>query len=79
MLSRIPEVLPISDLVRDARGVIELARKRHEPVIITQRGRETAVLIPIELYRQLERAQRPHSEDADYYRMEMTEVAEPET
>jgi prevent-host-death family protein len=86
VLSRVPEILPISDLVRDARAVIEQARKRREPVIITQRGRETAVLIPIELYREMERGVLPkiaspslvRPEDIEHFRMEMIVDDEPE-
>lgn len=54
MAVRIPEIHPITDLARDARGLVAGARERQEPVVITQRGREVAVLMPIELYRQLE-------------------------
>jgi len=52
---RIPEVHPITDLARDARGLVERMRTRREPVVITQRGREVAVLLPVELYREMER------------------------
>ena len=51
---RIPEIRPISDLARDAKHLVELARERQEPIVITQRGRDAAVLVPIELYRQME-------------------------
>jgi len=54
MATRIPEIRPISDLARDARGILELARRRQEPIVITQRGRDAAVLMPIELYRRME-------------------------
>lgn len=80
----LPEVHPISDLARDARGVIERARQRREPVVITQRGREVAVLVPVELYRDMERRQavqifsprlvRP--EDARRLRVQMTVLDE---
>lgn len=51
----IPEIRPITDLARDAKGLIERMRVRGEPVVITQRGRDVAVLVPVELYRELER------------------------
>lgn len=78
-----PEIRPISDLVRDARRLIERARERQEPVVITQRGREVAVLVPIELYRKTERMLSPrlpsprlvHPEDAKRFRLEMTVLA----
>ncbi len=80
MSSRVPEIRPISDLVRDARKLIERARERQEPIVITQRGRDTAVLVPIELYRETERKlthkvlspRLVHPEDAAKFRMEMT-------
>ncbi len=49
----IPEIHPISDLARDAKALIERARQRQEPIVITQRGRDAAVIVPIELYRKL--------------------------
>jgi len=54
MVARIPEIRPISELARDARALVALARQRQEPIVITQRGRDAAVLVPIELYRQME-------------------------
>ena len=79
---RLPEIRPISDLARDARAVIKRARERQEPVIITQRGRDVAVLLPIELYRTIEgravhRVPSPrlvHPGDAATFRMEMSAV-----
>ncbi len=80
MSSRVPEIRPISDLVRDARKLIARARERQEPIVITQRGRDTAVLVPIELYRRTEQTRVPripsprlvHPEDAKRFRMEMS-------
>ena len=80
MSGRVPEIRPISDLVRDARKLIAHARERQEPIVITQRGRDTAVLVPIELYRKTERMLAPHllsprlvrPEDAEKFRMEVT-------
>ena len=75
-----PEIRPISDLVRDARKLIARARERQEPIVITQRGRDTAVLVPIELYRKTERMLAPRllsprlvrPEDTEKFRMEVT-------
>ncbi|GEM_PF-6766840 len=85
MVTKLPEIRPITDLARDARGLIERARQRQEPIVITQRGRDTAVLLPIELYRQLEcagalRIASPrlvNPADAERFRMEVT-VMDPE-
>jgi prevent-host-death family protein len=78
--SKLPEIRPISDLVRDARKLIARARERQEPIVITQRGRDAAVLVPIELYRRTERMLAPHflsprltkPEDAEKFRMTVT-------
>ena len=83
MSGRVPEIRPVSELVRDARKIIARARERQEPIVITQRGRDAAVLVPIELYRQTERMLSPHlqsprlvrPEDAEKFRMEMTVVS----
>lgn len=85
MAIRIPEIHPISDLARDARSLVERARRRQEPIVIAQRGREVAVLVPIELYRKMEsriahRIASPrlvHPEDAAKFRMEMTPIEPP--
>ena len=54
MAARIPKIHPISDLAREAKRLVEYARKHQEPIVITQRGRDAAVLVPIELYRKME-------------------------
>jgi len=51
---RLPEIHPISELARDARGLVARARERQEPIVITQRGREVAVLLPVEVYREMQ-------------------------
>jgi prevent-host-death family protein len=79
-MTHVPEIRPISDLVRDARGLIELARQKNEPVIITQRGRDVAVLVPIERYREMEKRHTPrivsprlvNPTDASKFRMNLT-------
>lgn len=85
VIGRVPEIHPVSDLARNARKLIERARQRHEPIVITQRGRHTAVLVPIEVYRDIERMIVPQiasprlvdPEDAKRFRMEMTIVDKP--
>jgi prevent-host-death family protein len=87
MASRIPEILPVGDLASDPERVVERARQRQEPVVITEHGRDAAVLVPIELYRRMEQ-QIAHNvtsprllnpEDAARFTMTMTveESAEP--
>jgi prevent-host-death family protein len=80
MPMHIPEIRPISDLARDARALVERVRERHEPMVITQRGHEVAVLLPVELYRELESLAHPRvvsprlarTEDALRFEMTMT-------
>ena len=85
MIFRVPEIRPISDLARNAKALIERARERQEPIVITQRGRDVAVLVPIELYRKLEAravvripsVRFANPEDAKEFRMEMTIIEPP--
>jgi prevent-host-death family protein len=85
-LMKIPMICPITDLARDARRLVERARQRQEPIVITQRGRDAAVLVPIELYRKLEsqsahRIVSPrlvHPEDAERFTMSVEIVDSPD-
>jgi len=54
-MSTIPNIVPISDLRQDAAGIIKRATASDEPVVITQRGRVSAVLQSAQAY---ERTQR---------------------
>ncbi|MFA5788027.1 MAG: type II toxin-antitoxin system Phd/YefM family antitoxin [Actinomycetota bacterium] len=54
-MSTIPAIIPISDLRQDTAGVIKRAVASDEPVVITQRGRASAVLQSAGAY---ERTQR---------------------
>jgi prevent-host-death family protein len=49
-MAKVPTIIPVSDLRQDAAHVLSEARKTHEPVFITQRGRATAVLMSMEAY-----------------------------
>ncbi len=44
------KIIPISDLQSKAKKFVEQVHKTHEPVIITQRGRATAILVDYEMY-----------------------------
>jgi prevent-host-death family protein len=59
MGQRLPEIHPISDLARDARALVARSRDQQEPIVITQRGRDVAVLLPIELFRDMQRRLGP--------------------
>lgn len=54
-MSTIPNIVPISDLRQDAAGIIKRATASDEPVVITQRGRASAVLQSAQAF---ERTQR---------------------
>jgi prevent-host-death family protein len=54
-MSTIPAIIPISDLRQDTAGIIKRAVASDEPVVITQRGRVSAVLQSAGAY---ERTQR---------------------
>lgn len=49
-MTKVPDIVPISDLRQDAAAVLQRARSKRSPVFITQRGRATAVLVPLEEY-----------------------------
>jgi prevent-host-death family protein len=49
-MSSLPVIIPISDLRQDTAGVIRRVAASDEPVVITQRGRASAVLVSTETY-----------------------------
>lgn len=49
-MAKIPEVVPITDLRQDAAAVLRRVRGRKQPLIITQRGRATAVMLSLAAY-----------------------------
>jgi prevent-host-death family protein len=49
-MTGLPIIIPISDLRQDAAGIIKRAAASNEPVVITQRGRASAVLVSAEVY-----------------------------
>ena len=53
-MSKVPAIVPISDLRDDAANVLDRMKKSQEPVVITQRGRATAVMVSIEEYERSE-------------------------
>ena len=50
----IPMIVPVSNLRQDAASVLKNIRSSGEPLIITQRGRATAVILSLESYKQSE-------------------------
>jgi len=49
-MSKVPKIVPITDLRQDAAAVMKEVQKTEEPCFITQRGRATAVLLSLEVY-----------------------------
>jgi len=54
-MSSIPAIVPVSDLRRDAAGLMDAVGKTHEPVVITQHGRPKAVLQDVESFQHMQR------------------------
>jgi prevent-host-death family protein len=53
-MSKVPTIIPVSDLRQDAARVLSDAKKSSEPVFITQRGRATAVLMSLDAFERSE-------------------------
>ncbi len=49
-MSSLPSIIPISDLRQDTAGIIKRVIASDEPVVITQRGRASAVLVSADAY-----------------------------
>ena len=49
-MTSLPTIIPISDLRQDTAGIIKRAAVSDEPVVITQRGRASAVLVSAQSY-----------------------------
>ena len=49
-MSKVPKIIPISDLRQNASDIIKRVASSREPVFITQRGRATAVMVSMEDY-----------------------------
>jgi prevent-host-death family protein len=54
MMTKLPEVIPMSDLQEDTVSVLQRLRESGTPAVITQEGRAAAVLIDIESFRRTE-------------------------
>lgn len=49
-MSKLPNLVPITDLRQDATAVLKKLSASRDPVIITQRGRAAAVLMSVAAY-----------------------------
>ena len=54
-MSAIPDIIPVSDLRRDAARTLRRVSRSRQPLVVTQRGRAAAVLVGIEAYHRSER------------------------
>jgi prevent-host-death family protein len=53
-MSKLPEIVPITDLRQDSSAVLKRVRASRQPLIITQRGRAAAVMLSVEEYERAE-------------------------
>ncbi len=49
-MTKIPNIIPITDLRQDATGVVRRVTASREPLVITQRGRAAVVMVSMEAY-----------------------------
>ena len=53
-MPKVPDIIPVSDLRQDTAGVLKRIRDSGEPVVVTQRGRASAVMLSVDAYEQSE-------------------------
>ena len=53
-MGKLSNIIPVSDLRQDAANILKKLKKNKEPLIITQRGRATAVMIDVQTYEKSE-------------------------
>jgi len=53
-MAKLPEVIPVTDLRQGAAAALRKVRSSKQPLVITQRGRATAVMLSIEAFQQAE-------------------------
>ena len=53
-MGKLSNIIPISDLRQNASNLLKQLRKSKEPLIITQRGRASAVMISVDAYEESE-------------------------
>jgi prevent-host-death family protein len=54
-MTRMPEIVPVSDLRQSAASLLKRIRESRDPVVVTQRGRAAAVLLSVEEFERRER------------------------
>ncbi len=53
-MSKLLNIIPVSDLRQDTAKLLKRLRNNKEPLIITQRGRAAAVIISVDAYEKSE-------------------------
>ena len=53
-MGRLSNIIPVSDLRKDAAKLLKQLKNTQEPLIITQRGRPAAVMISVDVYEKFE-------------------------
>ena len=53
-IGKLSNIIPVSDLRQDAAKLLKQLQNDKEPLIITQRGRATAVMLGVDAYEELE-------------------------
>ena len=53
-MGKLSNIIPVSDLRQDAAKLLKQLQNDNEPLIITQRGRATAVMLGVDAYEKLE-------------------------
>lgn len=54
-MGKLTNIIPVSDLRQDAANLLKRLRNSREPLVITQRGRASAVMIGVDAYERMER------------------------
>ena len=49
-MTKIPNIIPITDLRQDATTIVKRITSSKEPLVITRRGRAAAVMVSMEAY-----------------------------
>ena len=54
-MSRIPAIVPVTDLRQDAAAILKRVESSSQPLVITRRGRSAAVMLSVDAYEHGER------------------------
>ncbi len=53
-MPRVPDIMPVTDLRKDAAAALKRVRSSKQPLVIAQRGRAAAVMLSIEAFERAE-------------------------